>query len=776
MLSAALTNIRYLHPAPSIEYVQSRVVLDPYARAIYNGRRVFGQLGPNLPYESPGTLGYARNWPQAAAIVPSAVEPFDWEGDRPPGQDMKDLIIYEAHVRGFTAHASSKVDCPGTFSGLIERLDYLQALGITAIELMPVYEFNELEYYQVLPDGDSPGSGRFNFWGYSTVGFFSPMARYASTAKPASPSAAWAASVINEFKLLVREAHRRGIEVILDVVFNHTAEGNEMGPTLSFRGIDNRVFYMLAPGGEYYNYSGCGNTLNCNHPVVLRFIIDCLRYWVEEFHVDGFRFDLGSIMTRAHSTWHSTDSLDLLDMDLQKLGEENTDSDSDTETSSDAELHFACAAPFSNGAILDENGIMTNGAGFPTGAPLADPPLIAAISADPILAQTKLIAEAWDCDGLNQVGAFPHYGGRWSEWNGHFRDAVRQFIKGTDGAWAGAFASAMCGSPNIFVNEPGENDWWGTNAGRQWKGGRGPTASINFVTAHDGFTLNDLVTYNEKHNEANGEDNRDGESHNLSWNCGIEGPSDVLEINALRQRQVRNFTAALLLAHGTPMIVMGDEYGHTKLGNNNTYCHDSELNYFDWDAASQDVNGLKRFTQHMITIRKSHPELRRSTYITDMDINWHGITPGQPDWSESSRFIAYTLKKSNGGGLYIAFNTSHKPQLVQLPEWEGRIWQTVVNTGKSSPYDVLVADERLPADEIQAARAAEAWWMLQHALCLLPWSCAVLESIPIETQATMPSNRRFSSPLNKSNKSSTEVPRKRTTSRMSSSKKAVKVQ
>ena len=749
-------------------------MLDPYARAIYNGRRIFGEMGPDLSYGLPGTLGYAPTWPQAAAVLPSAIEAFDWEGDRPPGLPMEDLIIYEAHVRGFTAHASSKVDSPGTFSGLIQRLDYLQSLGITAIELMPVHEFNELEYYQVLPDGDNSGNGRFNFWGYSTVGFFSPMARYASIQNPASPSAMWTASVINEFKLLVREAHRRGIEVILDVVFNHTAEGNEMGPTLSFRGIDNRVFYMLAPGGQYYNYSGCGNTFNCNHPVALRFIVDCLRYWVEEFHVDGFRFDLGSIMTRAHSTWHSTE---LLDPANNVLKDTSRSENIDAEMSSDLEPWFAYAAPYSGGAIQDENGIMTNGAGFPTGTPLADPPLIAAISADPILAQTKLIAEAWDCDGLNQVGAFPHYGGRWSEWNGHFRDAVRQFIKGTDGAWAGAFASAMCGSPNIFVNEPGENDWWGTNAGRQWKGGRGPTASINFVTAHDGFTLNDLVTYNEKHNEGNGEDNRDGESHNLSWNCGLEGPSDMPDIVALRQRQVRNFTAALLLAHGTPMILMGDEYGHTKLGNNNTYCHDSELNYFDWDAASQDVNGLLRFTQHMITIRKLHPELRRSTYVTDLDIEWHGIQPGQPDWSETSRFIAYTLNEPSGGGLYIAFNTSHQSQLVQLPQWEGRIWQTLVNTGKAPPFDVLVSDERLPEEEIEAARAAEAMWMLQHALPLLPWSCVVLESIPVDLQAKMPNNRRFSSPLRKSSSPAiTETPQKRTAPKSSSSRKTAKVQ
>ena len=720
-------------------------MLDPHARAIVNGRRQFGQMGPDLAYKSQGVLGYAATWPQAAAALPGAMPFFDWEGDRPLGRPMEDLIVYEAHVRGFTADASSGVSSPGTYQGLIERLDYLQNLGINALELMPIHEFNELEYYQVASEGGTPG--RYNFWGYSTVGYYAPMSRFSAAVADKDTSAASAAAVATvEFKSLVKECHKRGIEVILDVVFNHTAEGNENGLSLSFRGIDNRVYYMLAPGGECYNYSGCGNTFNCNHPVARQFILDCLRFWVEEYHVDGFRFDLGSIMTRAHSQWLPSDPLGLSSSDEGGAGVEGYGAgfESSGEISSGEGSMGTIPAPFSGGAVLNEDGIMTNGAGLPTGTPLTDPPLIAAISADPILAKTKLIAEAWDCDGLNQVGAFPHYGGRWSEWNGHFRDATRQFIKGTDGNWAGAFASALCGSPNIYVNEPGEHDWWGNNGGKKWKTGRGPPASINFVTAHDGFTLQDLVSYNEKHNEANGEDNRDGESHNLSWNCGEEGPTNDIAIVSLRQRQTRNFMAALLLSHGVPMMLMGDEYGHTKNGNNNTYCHDNPLNYFNWDAARQDESGLLRFTRHLIAFRKSHKELRRSSYVTDADVQWHGVIPEEPDWTETSRFLALTFRKPGAaaGGLYIAFNTSHVAQMVELPKWEGRIWQPVVDTGKAAPFDILVADERLSAADVAAAKAAVGMWTLAHAYPMLPWSCVVLESVPIGSLVAMPEERR----------------------------------
>ena len=751
--NAAPTKTKYAGQA----FDPSKVILDPHARAIVNSRRAFGEMGPNLAYGSSdgngngGALGYAPTWPQAAAALPGSIPEFDWEGDRPLNRPMEDLVIYEAHVRGFTADTTSGVTSPGTYQGLIERLDYLQSLGINALELMPIHEFNELEYYQV-----EAAVTRYNFWGYSTVGYFAPMARFsAAVADTSIPAGKAAGAALNEFKSLVKECHRRGIEVLLDVVFNHTAEGSERGLTLSFRGIDNRVYYMLAPGGECYNYSGCGNTFNCNHPVARQFIIDCLRYWVEECHVDGFRFDLGSIMTRAHSQWLPSDPL----ASPASLSSDSEEEDADVPIGAGAyaDIHSSgewggehwvddgtsglVAAPLSGGAIVNEDGVMTNGAGVPTGTPLSDPPLIAAISADPVLAKTKLIAEAWDCDGLNQVGAFPHYDGRWSEWNGYFRDAARQFIKGTDGGWAGAFASALCGSPNIYVNEPGENDWWGNNGGRQWKGGRGPSASINFVTAHDGFTLRDLVSYNEKHNEANGEENRDGESHNLSWNCGAEGETEDQAVLALRGRQMRNFMSALLLSHGVPMIVMGDEYGHTKLGNNNTYCHDAPLNYFNWEVAKADCDGVLRFTRHLIAFRKAHKELRRSSYVSDADVAWHGLVPGEPDWSETSRFLGVTFRKREGG-VYVAFNTSHLPQMVQLPRWEGRVWQPFVDTGKVAPYDVLVADERLSEEEVAAARAAGSMWTLDHSYPMLPWSCIVLESIPMGALAEMPDARK----------------------------------
>lgn len=695
-----------------LTYDETAVVLDPYAKSVYNGRRAFGALN------EAGGSQYETTWPQAVALVPSAEDAFDWEGDAPLELPIEDLVLYEAHVRGFTADPSSKVtkEKVGTYAGLTERLNYLEYLGINAIELLPVYEFNELEYYQVA----STDFNRYNYWGYSTVGFFAPMARYAEGMADESLDAVAASrAVVKEFKTFVKEAHKRGIEVILDVVFNHTAEGNEHGPTISFRGIDNRVYYMLAPQGEYYNYSGCGNTFNCNHPVARRFIVDCLRYWVEEMHVDGFRFDLASIMTRAHSLWHPLSPEDIFDEEVVE-----------------DPMYFASpdmSGEFSEAESSDSSppligGIMHEGAGEPTGTPLSDPPLIAAISADPILAKTKLIAEAWDCDGLNQVGAFPHYGGRWSEWNGHFRDATRQFIKGTDGSWVGSFAASLCGSPNIYVNEPGEHDWWGNHGGRRWKSGRGPTASINFVTAHDGFSLADLVSYNEKHNEANGEDNRDGESHNLSWNCGEEGETDDPSVNQLRSRQMRNFMLSLLVSNGVPMILMGDEYGHSKGGNNNTYCHDSSLNYLDWDAARADEDGMLRFTKSMISLRQRFSALRRSWYPNDGDVDWHGPQPSEPDWSDESRFLAVTIKgHGEHNDIYVAWNTSHKPQLVTLPECEGHIWRRLVDTSKAAPFDVLTADNRLSEDDVAMEMASSDRMTRQGVYLMLPWSSIVLE-------------------------------------------------
>eukprot|EP00798_Chlamydomonas_sp_ICE-L_P030104 gene30104-35072_t len=627
----------------------TKVMVDPYAKVMIS-RREYGQLGPDIDYNNDYTLGLAQTWPQAAGAVPGPEAEFDWQGDKPLGLPMEQLVIYEMHVRGYTKDESSGAHAAGTYLGMVEKLDYLQTLGVNAVELLPMQEFNELEYYSMIPGTDEY---RFNFWGYSTAGFFAPMSRFSyAAAKGHSP-----VEIKNEFKMLVREAHKRGIEVILDVVFNHTDEGNENGPTISFRGLDNRVYYVLAPGGEYYNYSGCGNTINCNHPVVRTFILDCLRHWVTEYHVDGFRFDLASILTRAHSAWHP-----------QKLEEDGY------------------PLPGTPAGIIPDAG------GVPTGTPLSDPALIEMISDDPILRGTKMISEAWDCDGLYQVGAFPHYGGRWAEWNGKFRDTVRSFIKGSDGA-AGNFAAALCGSPDIYANDtPPEDNWWANNAGRKWWGNRSPLASINFITAHDGFTLADL---------------------------------------RLRQRQMRNLFAALLLSSGVPMFFMGDEYGHTKSGNNNTYCHDSKVNWIDWDAAKADTDGFARFSRCMVQLRRTNPLLQRTSFVTDTDIQWHGVTPNEPDWSHSSRLVAFSLKEHNsGGGLFVAFNTAHTGRLLTLPHIPGRLWQPLVDSGKQAPYDFLVVDDELSEEDVESARMSQAMWTGSSQMPMMPWSVIVMESVP----------------------------------------------
>ncbi|XP_027340326.1 isoamylase 1, chloroplastic isoform X2 [Abrus precatorius] len=539
-------------------YDSSRILLDPYAKAVIS-RGEYGALGPD-----------GNCWPQMAGMVPSDDDEYDWEGDLPLKYPQKDLVIYEMHVRGFTKHESSNTKFPGTYLGVVEKLDHLKELGVNCIELMPCHEFNELEYFSY---NSVQGDHRVNFWGYSTINYFSPMIRYSSAGIRNCGH-----DCINEIKFLIKEAHKRGIEVIMDVVFNHTAEGNENGPIISFRGVDNSIYYMLAPKGEFYNYSGCGNTFNCNHPVVRQFIVDCLRYWVTEMHVDGFRFDLASIMTRSSSLWDGANVF---------------------------------GAPI-------EGDLLT------TGTPLGSPPLVDLISNDPILRGVKLIAEAWDAGGLYQVGSFPHWG-IWSEWNGKYRDTVRQFIKGTDG-FAGAFAECLCGSPNLYQG-----------------GGRKPWNSINFVCAHDGFTLADLVTYNNKHNLPNGEDNNDGENHNNSWNCGQEGEFASTSVKKLRKRQVRNFFLSLMISQGVPMINMGDEYGHTKGGNNNTYCHDNYLNYFRWDKKEEISSDFFRFCRLMTKFRQECESLGLDDFPTSERLQWHGHFPGMPDWSESSRFVAFTM-------------------------------------------------------------------------------------------------------------------------------------
>ncbi|CAA6671175.1 unnamed protein product [Spirodela intermedia] len=564
----------------------SLVLLDPYAKAVVS-RGEYGVQGPG-----------GNCWPQMAGMIPSSRDEFDWEGDLRLSYPQRDLIIYEMHVRGFTRHDSSGTKYPGTYLGVTEKLDHLKELGVNCIELMPCHEFNELEYFSY---NSATGENKFNFWGYSTVNFFSPMIRYSSAGLGNC-----GLDAINEFKFLVREAHKRGIEVLLDVVFNHTAEGNERGPIFSFRGLDNSVYYMIAPKGEFYNYSGCGNTFNCNHPIVRQFIVDCLRYWVIEMHVDGFRFDLASIMTRASS----------------------------------------------------------------------NPPLIEMISDDPILSKVKVnfLFHIMGCWGLYQVGKFPH-GGVWSEWNGQYRDVVRQFIKGTNG-FSGAFAKCICGSPNLYQD-----------------GGRKPWNSVNFVCAHDGFTLADLVTYNRKNNLSNGENNNDGENHNNSWNCGQEGETAALPVLRLRKRQMRNFFLCLMVSQGVPMILMGDEYGHTKGGNNNTYCHDNYLNYFRWDQKEESSGTCSDFRAWILTRRRCRESdsLGLNDFPTAERLQWHGLLAGKPDWSETSRIVAFSLRDSVKGEIYVAFNASHLPVTVALPERPGQRWEPLVDTGKAAPYDFLFA-------------------------------------------------------------------------------------
>lgn len=551
------------------------ILLDPYAGRVV-GTTKWGE-SPSLK-DSQIHLG---------AVHP--FEPFDWGEDAHPNIPLKDLIIYEMHVRGLTQDPSSSVTHRGKFLGIIEKIPYLKSLGVNAIELLPLFEFNETESVFINPKTSEP---LYNYWGYSTVNFFSPMLRYGTDK----------GNVLNEFKTLVKALHANGIEVILDVVFNHTAEGDKQGPIFSFKGFENPVYYMLAPNGEYYNFSGCGNTVNCNHPVVREFIRDSLRYWVTEMHVDGFRFDLASILVRSHD-----------------------------------------------------------------GIPLANPPLIEAITLDPILANTKLIAEAWDAGGLYQVGSFPAMG-IWSEWNGKYRDHIRRFIKGTDGE-VGNFATRVAGSEDLYGK------------------GRLPTHSTNFITAHDGFSLADLVSYNEKHNEENGEENRDGTNENDSWNCGVEGPTDDADILALRERQMKNYHTALMTSQGVPMILMGDEYGHTKQGNNNSWGHDSRMNWFQWDTLEK-KQSFFRFYSRMIAFRKKHPVLTRSRFLGPEDIQWHGIEPLKANWGAKSRFIAFSLNdKFNHYALYVAFNASFETTKITLPK-EKAPWHQVVYTALASPEDI----------------------------------------------------------------------------------------
>jgi isoamylase len=581
----------------------SALVLDPYARLV-TGREEWGVPGRR-----------AGNHPYRCGI---GYEDFDWEDDRPLNIPPEDLVVYEMHVRGFTRHPSSGVRHPGTFAGLAEKIPYLRELGVNCVELMPVFEFDELDNARSDP---ATGNRLYNYWGYSTVAFFAPKAAYAATGVHGMQA--------DEFKNMVKLFHRSGIEVILDVVFNHTAEGNELGPTISFRGLDNSIYYMLTPEGFYYNYSGTGNTLNCNHPVVRGFILDCLRYWTAEYHIDGFRFDLAAILGRS-----------------------------------------------------------------PDGSVLSNPPVLESLAHDPVLRDCKLIAEAWDAAGLYQVGSFPDYL-RWSEWNGRYRDTVRRFIKGDHGT-AGDFATRLAGSADLY-------------------GRRGATASVNLVTAHDGFTLADLVSYNFKHNEANGEDNRDGDNGNNSWNCGYEGPAGDQDVLALRARQMRNALLILLCSRGIPMLLAGDEAGRSQQGNNNAYCQDNLLSWFDWSLTERNAD-LVRFVRCAVAFRRAHPALRQAgeSAVRSLDagagadrwfpmLTWHGTRAWNADWSAHNRLVAAMFYHVDGGRhdcVYIAANSYWKPLTVQPPSLPGgALWHLFADTRAAAPEDVSEPGTEWPLGE-----------------------------------------------------------------------------
>jgi len=526
------------------------------------------------------TLASSSTWGEGVESVWSRCAPsvpFDWQGVGKPRIPLSDLVIYEMHVRGYTIHPTSGATHPGTYLGIIEKLPYLQKLGVNAIELMPIFEFDE---------------SLRNYWGYDPLNFFSPMRRYGATQDP-----------VEEFKTLVREMHRAGIEVLLDVVYNHTGEA--FHPAFkSFSGLDKPAYYLLDDEGRHRDFSGCKNTVNCNHPAVQELLLSSLRFWAEEMQVDGFRFDLASILTR------------------------------------------------------DQNG-----------AVLKNPPVLEAIRNASALKGTKLIAECWDAAGLYQLGQFPRFG-PWSEWNGKFRDRVRCFLKRTEG-FAGKFADVLCGSEFLY---------------KPW----GPLNSINFVTAHDGFSLNDLVSYNQKHNISNGQENKDGNNQNLSWNCGWEGPTYDPAILELRQRQMRNFLLALFLAEGVPMLLMGDEYGHTRQGNNNPYLHDNEINWFLWKEAEKRKEQVE-FVSALIAFRKAHPELRRDHFLEDSDVIWHGIRPFQADWSPSSQLVACTMIGKIP--IYLAFNAAPSPVELTLPPG---IWREIVRTDRPWNEHHLRQPEKSP--------------------------------------------------------------------------------
>jgi isoamylase len=586
-------------PDEGLRFNRNKLLVDPYARAIVAGSARSREAA----------RGFGDNAGRAYLSVVVDLDGYGWEGDRPLQRPMSESVIYEMHVRGFTRHPSSGVACPGTYAGVIERIPYLRDLGVTAVELLPVHQFDEQDILYRNPLTGEPLS---NYWGYSTVGYFAPHAAYAYRHQ--------VGAVIDEFRDMVKALHRAGIEVILDVVFNHTAEYDETGPTLMFRGLANPTYYLLRPHKRYYqDYTGCGHTVNANHSVVRRLIRECLRYWVREFHVDGFRFDLASALSR------------------------------------------------------DERG-----------RPMADSPILWEIETDPVLAGTKLIAEAWDAAGLYQLGGFT--GERWAEWNGRFRDDVRRFVRG-DRDTVRELAWRLTGSFDVFRN----------------KARYVSHQSVNYITAHDGFTLHDLVSYNEKHNIANGEKNLDGATDNYSWNCGVEGPTDDVEILRLRKRQMKNLMALLLMARGTPMLLGGDEFARTQRGNNNAYCQDNEISWFDWTLL-ETHSDLHRFVRHLIALRRSRRTLTADHSLNDrhyqqaleQGVTFHGVRLRQPDWSYHSHSLAvqfHGLEREED--VYLIANAYTEALDFELPA--GRRWRRVVDTALDSPEDIIPEIERAPA-------------------------------------------------------------------------------
>lgn len=563
-------------PAKGLLFNEENVLLDPYSRAV-TGQRKWGEKPEG-----------GKDFEYRARVVKSS---FDWGNIKQLEQPFEDLVIYETHVRGYTKDKTSGVSAPGTFAGLKDKIPYLKDLGINAVELMPIFEFDEMESARVVD-----GVQLYNYWGYNTVSFFAPNTSYAFNEEHNHEG--------DELKSLIKALKENGIEVILDVVFNHTAEGNEMGPCFSFKGIDNNVYYMLTPDAHYYNFSGCGNVMNCNHPVVRNFIIDCLRHWAIEYRVDGFRFDLASILGR------------------------------------------------------DQNG-----------APMANPPILESLAFDPVLGKMKLIAEAWDAGGLYQVGSFPSWN-RWAEWNGRYRDDMRSFLKGDDGM-AGNAITRITGSRDLYSPES-----------------RGHKASVNFLTCHDGFTLYDLYSYNEKHNEKNGWNNTDGDNNGHSWNCGAEGETDNPNVNGLRRRLIKNAFAALLCSRGPAMFFAGDEFCNTQFGNNNAYCQDNIISWLDWSRL-EEFKEIHDFVRHMIQFRKEHPILRKMTKPSSCqfpEISVHNGTPFNASTDYKTKLIGIMYAGRNEEDteddiVFYCMNAYWEPLVMQLPVLpNGKHWHVDTNT------------------------------------------------------------------------------------------------